>query len=299
MNLNGIKTRKPGTTKRGRARILVWGGSNEGKTYGLCGFPNSLYIDPENGASEPQYQKQLAAGNCEYIGVEEGALDHNGIITAVEALGKAKHSLCNIVVDSLSKLFDSQVASDYERMAAKGRDMEKTFGAEKKGAIGFVRRLIRWADMLDMNLILVCHSKDKWEDNKVTGAVFDGWAKLEYEFHLGLRIVNRRAVVTKTRYDEFPKGESFAWNYSEFADRYGRDPIESKSVPVPLATSGQVVELNGLTRLLKLDPAIVEKWLDKAQAESFAEFSSEQIAKAIEWCKSEISKASTDAGKAA
>lgn len=293
MDLGGLKARKPKATKRGRARILVYGPPKNGKTYGLCGFKNALYIDAEGGALEPQYQDQLEKAGCMYVGPEEGSQDHEKILAAMKSLSTSKHKFTTIVYDSLSKLFDNQVAADTDRMAIAGRDMDKTYGAEKKGAIRFVRRLIRWADMLDMNLILVCHSKDKWENGQVVGTTFDGWPKLEYELHVALNVVNRKAVVMATRYEEFPKGSSFDWNYAEFSKRYGCDSIEATSTPVVMASIEQVQQLELLLSVRKDAETLTEKWLKAADADSFTEMKAEQISKCIDYLQK------PQAGKAA
>lgn len=293
MDLGGLKARKPKATKRGRARILVYGPPKNGKTYGLCGFKNALYIDAEGGALEPQYQNQLESAGSMYVGPDEGSQDHEKILAAMKALSTSKHKFTTIIYDSLSKLFDSQVASDTDRLVASGRDMEKTFGAEKKGAIRFVRRLIRWADMLDMNLILVCHSKDKWENGQVSGTTFDGWVKLEYELHVSLNVVNRKAIVMATRYEEFPKGQSFDWNYAEFSKRYGSESIESVSAPIAIATPEQVAKLEALLSVRKDSETLTEKWLKASDADSFSEMKAEQVTKCIEFLTA------TQTGKAA
>lgn len=281
MELGGLRARKPKATKRGRARILVYGPPKNGKTYGLCGFKNALYIDAEGGALEPQYQTQLESAGSMYVGPDEGSQDHEKILAAMKALSSSKHKFNTIIYDSLSKLFDSQIAADTDRMIASKRDMDKTFGAEKKGAIRFTRRLIRWADMLDMNLILVCHTKDKWQDGEVVGTTFDGWAKLEYELHVALNVVNRKAIVTASRYQEFEKGSSFDWNYTEFSKRYGSDSIEAASVPVKIATAEQVAQLESLLVVRKDSEDLTNGWLKAADADSFAEMKEEQIVKCI------------------
>lgn len=283
MELGGLRARKPKATKRGRARILVFGPPKNGKSHGLSGFKNALYIDAEGGALEPQYQTQMESAGSMYVGPDEGSQDHEKILAAMKSLSTSKHKFTTIIYDSLSKLFDTQVATDTDRMTIAGRDMEKTYGAEKKGAIRFVRRLIRWADMLDMNLILVCHAKDKWENGQVTGTTFDGWPKLEYELHVALNVVNRKAIVTATRYDEFPKGSSFDWNYAEFAKRYGSQEIESASTPVAIATPEQVAQLESLLSVRKDAEVLTEKWLKAADADSFADMKAEQVAKCIEF----------------
>jgi len=296
MELGSLKTRKPKAIKRGRARILVYGPPKNGKTYGLCGFKNALYIDTEGGALEPQYQDQLEAAGCEYVGPEEGSQDCDKILSAMKALSTGKHKFTTIIYDSLSKLFDNQIAADTDRMIDAKRDMDKTFGAEKKGAIRFVRRLIRWADMLDMNLILVCHSKDKWENGEVVGSTFDGWAKLEYELHVCLNVINRKAIVTATRYEEFKKGESFNWNYAEFIKRYGKESVEQSATPAIMASQEQVDQLEKLLTVRKDSEDLREAWLKKANADSFSEMTADMIAKCIDYLSQPVT---TKPGKAA
>lgn len=266
--------------------MLVWGDSSQGKSYGACSFHNSYYIDCEHGAHEPQFQKQLAAGKCEYMGVEEGSREPEKIIQTIQRLSQVKHSLTWLILDSLTKLFMDQIASDYDKMVRSGRDMDKTFGAEKKGAIGFVRRLIHWADLMDMNVMLLCHRKAQWRDGKEIGDTFDGWDKLEYELHLALKILNRKATVTKTRYEEFPKGDGFDWNYSEFAARYGRTVIEAPVEPVQLATPDHVKQLEEALSLRVDGTALRDKWLEKAEAEHFGEMKADDLAKCLAYLTS-------------
>lgn len=297
-DLGGLKARKPKATKRGRARILVYGPPKNGKTYGLCGFKNALYIDTEGGALEPQYQTQLEQAGSMYVGPEEGSQDHEKILAAMKSLSTSKHKFTTIIYDSLSKLWDSQIANDTDRMMNAGRDMEKTYGAEKKGAIRFLRRLVRWADMLDMNLILVFHAKDKWENGQIVGTTFDGLPKLEHELHLCLNVTNRKASVTATRYDEFPKGTSFDWNYSEFIKRYGSESVEAESVPAIMASTEQVAQLENLLSVRKDSEDLTEAWLRKANADSFSEMTADIIAKCID-VLTKPQTTTTKSGKAA
>ena len=76
--------------------------------------------------------------------------------------------------------------------------------------------------------------------------------------------------------------ENFPLNFEEFAARYGRETIEKPSQKVTLAKAEQVAEITRLTSLLKTDSSTIEKWLEKANAESFAEFSEAQADKVIE-----------------
>ena len=76
--------------------------------------------------------------------------------------------------------------------------------------------------------------------------------------------------------------------FSDFADRYGKDIIEKSSKQIKLATPEQVGEISRLVELLKIDSTTVEKWLEKANAETVAEFNETQASKIIESLKAKI-----------
>lgn len=279
-----LRPRKPKAMPRRRARVLVSGPRKNGKSTGLATFKNMLHIDPENGAFEPQYQELMQAAGSEYVGVEEGARDCNGIIETLKTYARSgKIPYWGIAFDSLSKLFDTQVAFDLDKMASKGKDIsEGTFGAEKKGATGFVRRLVVMADLLDVNLFLVCHEKEKWTDGKVVGYTFDGPAKLDYELDLHLRVVNRKAIVEATRYKEFPLGLSFDWNYSEFIKRFGNHYEDAPSV-AKLATDEQVALLSNLLKVRADSQQLTDKWLLATGSETFADMKADDAQKCIDY----------------
>jgi hypothetical protein len=156
-------------------------------------------------------------------------------------LATTQHDRKTLVIDSFTKLFNTQIAISAEAMEKAGK--EDAFGASKKQAIAYTRRMISWFNKLDMNVVLICHQKSLWKDGKEVGVTFDGWDKLEYELHLALRIAkqgaSRKAFIGKTRLVPFPEGESFDWSYQEFAKRYGQDVMETGAKPADLATADQ------------------------------------------------------------
>ena len=101
-----------------------------------------------------------------------------------------------------------------------------------------------------MNVILIGHEKAEWGvDNKgqraEVGKTFDAFEKVGYALDLCLNIVNpgqniRIARIVKSRFDNFPMGESFPWSFDEFAERYGRDIIAKDAAFIELATPEQV-----------------------------------------------------------
>lgn len=261
-----LKGKDPKEAVPSKPKAVIFGKPGVGKTWASMDFPSVYYIDTEGGANLSHYTDKLKKSGAKYLGPEDGSNDFDVVLEEIVTLATTKHPYRTLVIDSFSKLFNTQVAADYDRLETKGRDMEKTFGAEKKGAINATRQMVRWFEKLDMNVILICHEKAQWKDGKEVGQTFDAWDKLEYELHLALQIVkvgkDRKAVVTKTRLEQFPDGAVFPWSYAGFAERYGKDVMEAAAVPTALATPAQVAQYNAIMGIVKVDPKILEKWAD-------------------------------------
>lgn len=275
-----LKGKDPKTAKPSKPKVLIFGKPGVGKTWASLDFPSVYYIDTEGGANLDHYTDKLKKAGGKYLGPEDGANDFEVVTEEIITLATTSHPYRTLVIDSYSKLFNSQVTADYERMLKAGRDMDKTFGAEKKTAINWTRRWLRWFEKLDMNVILICHEKAMWKDGKEVGATFDGWDKLEYELHLALAITkqgnSRKAMVTKSRLVQFPDLERFDWSYAEFAQRYGRDVMEANAAPVRLATPEQIKQYKALLDLVKVDPKVIEKWDENCEVLTDLDFDSMQ-----------------------
>lgn len=265
--------------------MLIFGKPGVGKTWGALDFPSCYYIDTEGGADLAHYTDKLKKAGGVYMGPEDGSLDFATVIEQFHDLATTKHSYKTVIVDSVSKLFNATIATEAERLGDKN-----AFGADKKPAIAFMRRLVAWVNRLDMNVLFIAHSKSEWGvdakgERSEIGQTFDCWDKLEYELHLALEIYkqgpSRKARVRKSRLTGFPDAETFDWSYATFAQRYGKDIIEKAATAITLATPEQVTEINRLLETVKIDPADVDKWKTKAGAETFAEFTTEQAAAVI------------------
>lgn len=290
-----LKARPPEEAKPRKPIVLVYGVAGVGKTHEAVVFPKTFFIDCEGGASRKQYQSRLKASGGMYLGPEDGANDIDVVIGQVEALAYTKgHGLLNVAIDSASKLFNTAVSVKADEMEDAGRDMDKTFGAEKKGAIRAMRRLIRWLEKADISALLICHEKDVWKDSKVVGTTFDCWEKLSYELDLVLQIVKqgpkRVAKVGKTRLQEFTEGEVFDWNYATFAKKYGVDVMERPSEVMVPASPEQVEQIKLLVKLIRLDQEEIHKWWEKAGVEDWSEMDATTIAKCIDHLTSKLPK---------
>lgn len=273
----------PKTITPSKPKVLIYGTPGVGKTWASLEFPSVYYIDTEGGADLAHYTDKLKASGASYLGPDEGACDFPTVLDEIQTLATTQHDRKTLVIDSFSKLFNTQVAISAEAMEKAGK--EDAFGASKKQAIAYTRRMVAWFQKLDMNVVLICHQKSTWKDGKETGVTFDGWDKLEYELHLSLRIAkqgnSRKAFIGKTRLIPFPEGESFDWSYAEFAKRYGRETMEAAAKPAQIASPEQVAEFKTLLAKVKLDPSVTER----ATAEPASEMDADKIEKWLVWLR--------------
>ena len=280
-----LKAKDPKTAEPSKPKMLIFGKPGVGKTWGALDFPSCYYIDTEGGADLAHYTDKLKKAGGVYMGPADGSLDFATVIEQFHDLATTKHDYRTVIVDSISKLFNTCIANEAERLGDKD-----AFGASKKPAIAFMRRLVAWVNRLDMNVLFIAHSKSEWGvDSKgeraEIGQTFDCWDKLEYELHLALEIYkqgpSRKARVRKSRMMGFQDAAVFDWSFDKFSELYGKDIIEKASTAITLSTADQVAEIERLLEVVKIDPADVEKWKVKAGAETFAEFTTEQAAGVI------------------
>ncbi len=280
-----LKAKDPKTAEPSKPKMLIFGKPGVGKTWGALDFPSCYYIDTEGGADLAHYTEKLKKAGGVYMGPEDGSLDFPTVIEQFQALATEMHSYKTVIVDSITKLFNTAIANEAERLGDKN-----AFGADKKPAIAQMRRLVAWVNRMDMNVLFIAHSRAEWgTDSKgervELGQTFDCWDKLEYELHLALEILKtgptRKARVRKSRLTGFPDADSFEWSYADFAKRYGKDIIEQASHTITLASAEQVSEIERLLSVVNIPAADIEKWKAKAGAETFAEFTTEQAAGVI------------------
>jgi hypothetical protein len=94
--------------------------------------------------------------------------------------------------------------------------------------------------------------------------------------------------VRKSRLTGFPEGESFPCEYSAFAERYGKDFMETPAAPIQLATDEQVAEITRLRGIVTIDDAKFEALLTKAGASEITDLSFSQAESTIKWIKDKI-----------
>lgn len=284
-----LKAVAPKTTEPSKPKVLIYGKPGAGKTFTSLDFPSCYFVDTEGGALQSHYTDKLAASGGVYFGPDQGSIDFDTVIEQVQALATEKHPYKTLVIDSISKMFNTAISVEAERLGDKN-----AFGADKKPAVARMRRLVNWLSRIDMNVILISHEKPEWgQDGKgqrvEIGSTFDCYDKLEYELDLCLNIIKsgpaRTARVRKSRLLAFPDALTFPWSYKDFAKLYGEEVIQKQSTQITLATDEQIAEINRLLSVVKLPDGQVDKWLSAAQVDSWADMSTERIAKAIDHIK--------------
>jgi len=284
--MSKLKAVGPKKAETKKPKVLIFGKPGAGKTFNALDFPGCYFIDVEGGATQSHYTDKLAASGGVYFGPEQGSIDFDTVIEQVQALATEKHHYKTVVIDSISKMFNTAISVEAERLGDKN-----AFGADKKPAVARMRRLVNWLSRIDMNVILISHEKSEWGmDGKgqrvEVGSTFDCYDKLEYELDLCLNIIKsgpiRLAKVRKSRLLGFPDGISFTWSYDDFSKLYGKEVIEKQATQIVLATDAQLKDLEKLLGTIKLPDGQEQKWLSSAQVDTWAEMSTERIAKAIE-----------------
>lgn len=287
-----LKGKDPTLAKPSRAKLLVFGPPGIGKTFGALSFPNCYLIDTEGGANLPNYTARLKKGGGVYLGPEDGTLEFEFVISQLKALASEQHDFKTVVIDSISKLFNSAVLSEAERLGSKN-----AFGADKKPAIRFMQRLVQWVNRLDMNVIFCSHQKSEWgidsqgQRNEI-GKCADVWDKLEYELNLCLQLVRdgtgRVGIVKKSRLEGFKINDAVQWDFTAFQTLYNAT-LEEKSSIQKLLSDQQNSRIKSLIELFKIDDEALEKMLVRAGVSLVEELSFDQAEKFIKHYETKLS----------
>jgi hypothetical protein len=276
-----LRGKKPSAVTK-RLKALFFGTAGVGKTTAAIQFPAPYLIDTERGAENDQYVKALEASG----GVYFHTTDFDEMTQEITALMTEKHSYRTVIIDPLTVPYMAELDKEAKRLVSKDDPVGTAFGRNKQVPDRKVKHLLNLLLRLDMNVIITSHAKGEWKNGAPTGTdTFDCYARLDYLFDLVFQIQKRGkdrvGIVRKTRCAGFEEGEVFPFSYESIAEKYGREVLERTSAPAILATAEQVSEITRLVDLLKTPSDTTDKWLDKAQAETWAEMPQEAIAKCI------------------
>jgi len=272
MALRGVK---PEMVQK-RLKALFYGSAGVGKTTAAIQFPRPYLIDTEKGAENSQYVDLINKAG----GVVFKTSDFDELMKEVKALLVEKHEFKTLIIDPLTILYNDLL----DKSALKNGT---EFGRHYNEANKQIKHLLNLLLRLDMNVIITSHSKNEYGQNlSVLGQTFDCYKKLDYLFDLVFEIQKRGkdrvGIIKKSRIEAFPDADTFPFSYTEIATRYGRDILERDAVAEKLASKEQVARLKELVDLYKEPEEIVQKWKDKANAETFEEMNEVIIQKLID-----------------
>ena len=264
-----------------RAKILVSGEAGTGKSFFALQFPNVYFLDIEGGSEREQYQRKLIESNGVYLGRNDGVNTFEEVIKEVKSLATEKHEYKTLVIDSLSYLYVMAAAAAEEKG---GSD----FGRDKKMANIPSRQLLRWIDLLPMNVVLIAHQKLDWSNKEQIKTSYDAYDKTSYFIDLWLEIKSKNFIVRKSRIESFKEDMVFPREYSKFSELYGQDILNKVVVPIILASDKEIERVKFLIEALNIKEEDVEKNLKKMDVDSFEEMTTEQITKIINIFESKL-----------
>lgn len=146
-----------------------------------------------------------------------------------------------------------------------------------------------------MNVIITSHQKDLYGPNmSKIGVGPDSMKGDDYFFDLVFQLTNvngKRVAITIKERAEIGKNKfppEFEWSYENFLKYYGADVIQRAAVPVVMASAEQIAEIKHLLGTVNIEDAEVNKWLAKADVDSFEEMNSETIDKCIQFVRKKL-----------
>lgn len=264
---NQLRGKLPSKVEK-RLKVMFYGVAGCGKTTCALQFPKPYYIDTERGAEHAQYVEALEKSG----GVLFQSNSFEEIRHEVKILSTLKHQYKTLVIDSITVLYEDIVEQEAAKIATGKNGYNRDYVAANKRMKAFINLCLT----LDMNVIFIARSKDKYEGNgdslKVIGQTFSTYKDSNYTFDLVLHVKNGgfstenvskiTATVEKSRLISFPEGHAFNFDYANIAERYGRSVLEKDAVPVSLVNK----ETLELLESLILEKGMSEKWINNCKS---------------------------------
>lgn len=288
-----LKAKAP-EIKEKRLKMFVYGPAGVGKTTAAIQFPNAYIIDAEKGTDF--YAGTINKAKSAVL----QTLNIDDVKEELKALATEKHNYKTLIIDPITQLYNNvqeKWTRVFEKYAKNEKDGEiQDFGMRYWGKVkGDFKGLQRLMIALDMNIIVTSHQKDVYGGNfSKIGTTFDSMRGDDYLFDLVFQVERKNgdlmAHTIKERADmgkaKFPR--EFIWSYDNFKKFYGAEIIEKEATPVIMATEEQITRANKLIEVVKVDDETVNKWLAKADVDSFDEMTGEQITKVIEFLEKKV-----------
>lgn len=260
-----------------RFRMCLYGREKVGKSYFLTGLPGVCYMDSELVAIHGQYQRRLQEASGVYREDVTSLSDLRMFLNQMKM--SRNHGLHTIVIDSITKLEQNEIAAEQELMAQKNQ--KEAFGSSRQPMIQLMRRLIAAITYLDMNVILVAHEKPEYADGKSVGFKPDCYEKIPYELDLCLRMLSRSSMsIVGSRLEALPQGNTFLPEAFLEGLRQEHPGFSEPAQEDARVTEEEVKNIEALFRL-QGGPELVTRMrgmaLSRAGVESFSEMSHNDI----------------------
>ncbi len=294
--MSKLKAIKPTEIEK-RLKLFLYGASGTGKTLASLQFPNAFIIDTEKGCEN--YSATINAQNSAVF----QSNDHLEIKGQLIALLTEEHDYTTLIIDPMTiisqsiqdywtRKFERKAIADGNTTKAEMQDFGIGFWGKVKSEYKAIQRLLM---KLDMNVIITAHQKDVYGTGMTKlGVTFDSMKGDDYFFDNVFRLENqngkRIAITEKQRTDigkvKFPI--SFEWSYDNFLKYYGQEIIQKKAEVFEPASKEKVDKLSNMIESLNIDKTIVDKWLDKADADNLSGLTMKQIDACIEFCNKKL-----------
>ncbi len=288
-----LKAKSP-EVKEKRLKMLVYGPAGVGKTTAAIQFPNAYIVDTEKGTDfYANVINKAKSAVLQTLNVDE-------VKDELKALATEKHHYRTLIIDPVTQIYNNtqeKWTRVFEKYAKSEKDQEVgDFGMRYWGKVkGDFKGLQRLMLALDMNVIVTSHQKDVYGSGfSKIGTTFDSMKGDDYLFDLVFQVERKNGdLIAKTIKERAELGKNkfpaeFIWSYDNFCKFYGKEIIEKEATPIVMATSEQVARANKLIEVVKVDEGTVNKWLEKADVDSFDEMSGEQITKVIEFLEKKV-----------
>ncbi len=294
-----LRAKSPKKGEAKRLKFFLYGPAGCGKTIAcLQLLPKAVIIDTENGAGE---YKDLIR--------EQGSVllqtnDIQEIKDELLALYSEKHEYTSLIIDPVTVLYQTlQEHWDnvFESQARKRNKVEQIetrdwgFGFWGKVKSDF-KRMTNLLTKLDMNIAMTAHQKDEYaagDTPKKIGVTFDSMKGADYFFDTVFRMhmsgTTRKVVTQKERSfpnPHFPK--EFEWDVALVRTAWGEEVLDRESLPVQLASPADVARFESLVEALKFSTETLAKWKAKAKAETWSDFSAEELSKCIGYLEKQL-----------
>lgn len=286
-----LKAKQPEIVEK-RLKMFLYGPPGSRKTTSAIQFPKSVLIDMEKGSEN--YSKSIQASGSVVLSTTNPI----EVLEEIHSLLTEKHEYRTLILDPVT-IFYEATQERWTRIFEKYEDKEKNkelgdFGMRYWGKVkSNYKSMLRMLLNLDMNIIMTAHQKDVYGAGmQKLGVGPDSMKGDNYFFDnvFQLNVSGGRAVATTIKQRSEPMyppkfPEQFEWSYNNFCDYYGKEIIEKEATPVLMATPEQVNRLNELIKGLNTTPETIEKWLTKADCDSFDQMKGETIESLISYCE--------------